>query len=278
MGSLKFDESTLDALPKGPGVYIFMDRAGSIIYVGKAKNLSSRVRSYFSKGRANHGNIRSVYLSKKIASLDYISTDNELEALILESNLIKKNRPRYNISLKDDKSYPFLALTLSQDFPRVLITRNRGIKGAKYFGPYTNVQSLRTIVEYLNKIFKIRDCRGSRPGKVKDKPCLNYHIELCSGPCVKLISSEQYRRNIETIISLLKGKDKKIIRSLKAQMEKCAREKEFEKALLLREKIEAIHELYGTQRIFLQSENAKDFIALYRDADIACSDGDHVQG
>ncbi len=272
MGSLRLNDNTLDSLPKNPGVYIFMDKERRIIYIGKAKNLSNRIRSYFQKKEsANNLNIKSLYFSQKVSFIDFIVTANEFEALILESSLIKKNRPKYNISLKDDKSYPFIAITVSEDFPRVLITRNRNIKGAKYFGPYTNVNSLRTIIEYLNKIFQIRDCKGHVAGKINNKPCLNFHIHLCSGPCVNKITSKDYKKNIDLIMMLLKGKDKKIIQSLQNQMERSSRDKDFEKAMTLREKIYAINELYNTQRIHLKSENAKDFIAFYRDDEISAA-------
>ncbi len=272
MGSIRINDQTLHALPKNPGVYLFMDKDGKIIYIGKAKNLSNRIKSYFQKKEStNYLNIKALYFSKKIAFIDYIVTANEFEALILESSLIKKNRPKYNISLKDDKSYPFIALTVSEDFPRLLITRNRNIKGAKYFGPYTNVNSLRTIVEYLNKIFQIRDCKGPDAGKINNKPCLNFHIELCSGPCINKITTKDYKKNIGLITMLLNGKDKMIRKSLQNQMERFSREKDFEKAASFREKIYAINDLYNTQRIHLKSENAKDFIALYRDEDISAA-------
>ena len=158
------------------------------------------------------------FFTDKISSMDYIVTDNEVEALMLESSLIKKNRPKYNISLKDDKSYPYIAITENEKFPRVFMTRNRNLKGAKYFGPYTNVKPVKEILGALRKIFQLRDCKNSKPGKVKGAVCLNYHINLCYGPCTGKINEEIYRRNIDYIKMFLKGRDKTIIENMKAEM------------------------------------------------------------
>jgi len=263
---------TLNSLPKKPGVYIFKDNKGKVIYIGKAKILYNRVRSYF----INNKNLKSSsskvsYFSKKISAIDYLITDNEVEALVLELNLIKKYQPKFNTDLKDDKSFPFIAITENDDFPRVIITRNRKINGAKYFGPYTNVQTLREAVKYLKKIFTIRDCEKSKPGKQGNKPCLNYHIGLCSGPCIGKISKEEYKKNIEYIILFLKGKDKNIIKNLTDDMNKFAANLNYEKAAEIKDKIKLINEIYNGQKIFISSENSWDFIGIAKEEDIAAA-------
>ncbi|MCL5771289.1 MAG: excinuclease ABC subunit UvrC [Actinobacteria bacterium] len=263
---------TLNTLPKKPGVYIFKDNKGKVIYIGKAKILYNRVRSYF----INNKNLKSSsskvsYFSKKISAIDYLITDNEIEALILELNLIKKYQPKFNADLKDDKSFPFIAITENDDFPRVIITRNKKINGAKYFGPYTNVQALREAVKYLKKIFMVRDCEKSKPGKQGNKPCLNYHIGLCSGPCIDKISKEEYKKNIEYIILFLKGKDKNIIKNLTDDMNKFAANLNYEKAAEIKNKIQLINEIYNGQKIFISSENSWDFIGIAKGEDIAAA-------
>jgi excinuclease ABC subunit C len=229
--------ATINSLPKKPGVYLFKDSNGKIIYIGKAKILYNRVRSYFlNKENLNISNPKASYFSEKITTIDYLVTDSEIEALILELNLIKKYRPKFNADLKDDKSFPFIAITVEEDYPRLIITRNKNIRGAKYFGPYTNVHALREIVEYLKKIFLLRDCKKSKPGKQSSKPCLNFHIGLCSGPCINKISKSEYRKNIEYIILFLKGKNKSIVRSLVIEMNKSAQNMHYEKAAEIKKK------------------------------------------
>lgn len=257
---------TLGILPRKPGVYIFKDSRGKIIYIGKAKNIANRVRSYFQNREAT--NQRVYYFTDEIDIIDYIVTDNEVEALILESNLIKRNRPRYNIELKDDKSYPYIAITYSDKYPRVFMTRNRNLKDAKYFGPYTNVKSIKKTIDVLRKLFQIRDCLKSKPGKGSKSPCLNYHIGLCSAPCVNNISPEMYRKNIEYIELFLKGKDKSVIDNLKVEMKEYAKEEEFEKAAKIKEKIDAINKLYQEQKILLGGENTWDVIAVSKEEEL----------
>ncbi len=259
----------LEIIPRKPGVYIFKDSNDSIIYIGKAKNLFNRVRSYF------HYKSKYLLYSKppdfvnKIHSIDYLVTDNETEALILESSLIKKNKPRYNIDLKDDKSYPFIAVTVNEEFPRVFLTRNRNISGAKYFGPYTNANAVRKTVEYLRKAFKIRDCKRALPGRGAGKPCLSYYINLCSAPCIGNIKKEEYRKDIELIILFLKGKNKNIIDRLNYEMDKYSAEMEFEKAADVRDKIVNINRLWENQKIFFKGGSKWDFITVAKDLDYA---------
>ena len=259
----------LEILPKKSGVYIFKNSHGKIVYIGKAKNLYSRVRSYFQYKGNNFLYTKPLDFAKKIKSIDYVVTDNETEALILEGNLIKKNKPKYNIDLKDDKSYPFIAVTAEEKFPRVFLTRNRGIEGAKYFGPYTDAGAARKTLEYLRKIFQIRDCKKTRPGRGINMPCLNYHIKLCPAPCVGNISQEEYRKNIDFIILFLKGKDRTITERLKAKMEYYSKNREYEKAAEFKNKIENINKLYKDQKISFTGESKWDFISVARDADDA---------
>jgi len=264
--------STLNNIPKKPGVYIFKDEKGQIIYIGKAKILYNRVRSYFK----NYDSLKSLnpkvsYFVKKIDNIEYLVTDSEVEALILELDLIKKYHPKFNVDLKDDKSYPFIAITGNDDYPRVFITRNKKIIGAKYFGPYTNVQTLREAIKFLKKIFLIRDCTKPQPGKQKNKPCLNYHIGLCSAPCIGKISKEEYKKNINYIISFLKGKDKNIIKDLENEMYKYAQDLNYEKASEIRNKINLINEVSSNQKIFISSEDSWDFVSIIKDNDIAAA-------
>ncbi len=259
----------LGILPKKSGVYIFKNSHGKIIYIGKAKNLYSRVRSYFQDRGNNFLYTKPLDFAKKIKSIDYVVTDNETEALILEGNLIKKNKPKYNIDLKDDKSYPFIAVTADEEFPRVFLTRDRNIKGARYFGPYTNAGAVRKTLEYLRRIFQVRDCKKARPGKGISIPCLNYHIKLCPAPCVGNISQEEYRKNIDFIILFLKGKDRTIVERLKAKMEYYSKNREFEKAAEFKSKIENINKLYKDQKIFFTGENKWDFISVAKDVNDA---------
>jgi excinuclease ABC subunit C len=265
-------KNTLDILPKKPGVYVFKDTKGRIIYIGKAKSIYDRVRSYFQANDSINFTYHPItFFLSRIHSIDFIVTDNEIEALILESNLIKKNKPKYNISLKDDKSYPYIAITDSDKFPRVFMTRNRNIKDARYFGPYINVKSVKEILEHLRRIFQVRDCKKGKPGKVKNSACLNYHINLCSAPCVGHISEELYRRNINYIKMFLKGSDRTIADDLKKEMMMYAGSEEFEEAARIKEKIDAINKLHTNQKIFFSGEDAWDILALSKsdDADMA---------
>ena len=257
----------LKILPRKSGVYIFKSFQDKIIYIGKAKNIHNRVKSYFHSRNDNFLYMKPSNFTKQIKSIDYMVTDNEVEALILESNLIKKNKPKYNIDLKDDKSYPFIAVTDNEKFPRVFLTRNRNIKDAKYFGPYTCAGSARKTLEYLRRVFQIRDCRKTKPGKSSRNPCLNYYIKLCSAPCTGNISEKEYRKNIDFIKLFLKGKDKDIINEIKIKMEEYSRKEDFEKAAELKSKMEDINKLSENQKVFFDSESAWDFISPARGTD-----------
>ena len=259
-------KNTLNMLPGKPGVYYFRDRNGRVIYIGKAKNLSKRIRSYFlPSGRGGDPGHPISFFKDRIYSVDFTVTDNETEALILESSLIKKNRPKYNVFLKDDKSYPYIAVTDSEKFPRVFITRNRNIKGAKYFGPYINVKKIKESLELLRKIFQVRDCKKPAAGKIKNMVCLNYHIELCSAPCAGKIPEESYRKNIEYIKLFLKGRDKKIIGELKKEMQQYAKLEKFEEAQKIKDRLDAINALYSGQKIFFDMSGSWDVLSYAKD-------------
>ena len=234
----------LKVLPKKTGIYIFRDKNDKIIYIGKAKNIRDRVKNYFNPSSSSNINYHTMSnFPEKIKSIDYVVTDNEYEALIMESNFIKKNRPRYNVSLRDDKSYPFIVITEEEDFPRIFISRNRNLKKAKYFGPYTNVQAARETLEMLRRIFKIRDCKKQKPGKYRDKVCLNYHLSLCSGPCMGHIDKEKYQDNVDYIKMFLKGRDKNLEKDLKEKMRQLSLDQKYEQAAEVKERIDFIDEL-----------------------------------
>ncbi|MDD5600281.1 MAG: excinuclease ABC subunit UvrC [Actinomycetota bacterium] len=258
-------EEFLKIIPKRPGVYIFKDSRGTVIYIGKAKNLYNRVKSYFKGGSKNIQYAKPFDFVKRIKSIDYVVTDNEAEALILENSLIKKIKPKYNVELKDDKSYPFIAVTVGEEFPRVFLTRDRNIAGARYFGPYTNAGAVRETIKYLRKIFPVRDCKGTRPGKSTNIPCLNYYIKLCPAPCTGNITPEEYRKNIELIILFLKGKDNMVADRLNSEMMHYSENKEFEKAAEIRNRIESINKLSRSQKIFFTGGSKWDFISTALD-------------
>jgi len=260
----RYSRDLLNILPKKPGVYIFKNSQDKIIYIGKAKNIYNRVRSYFSEKSRHFLYMKPPDFTQQIKSVDYIITGNEAEALILEGNLIKKNMPIYNIDLKDDKSFPFIAVT-EEAYPRVFLTRNRNIRKAKYFGPYTDVRAARNTLEYMRKIFQVRDCRKARPGKTNNPPCLNYHIGLCNAPCSGNVSIEEYGKNIEYIKAFLRGRDNTILLKLDSQMKKFSRNMKFEEALEIKEKIDNINKLHEKQRIIFDSEDAWDFIGVKSD-------------
>lgn len=251
-------------LPRKAGVYIFKDSKGDIIYIGKAKNLRDRVRSYFQNRGVNVFYMKPPDFIEKISSIDYVVTDNEAEALILEGTLIKKNRPKYNIELKDDKSYPFIAITAGEAYPRIFLTRDKNIKGAEYFGPYINASSVRKTLKYLRRIFKIRDCKKSTPGKGSKIPCLNYHINLCQAPCKGNISEEEYKKNVGYVKLFLTGKDKTIMDRLKRKMKEYSERKEFEKAAEIKEKIDDIGNLNSGQKVFFPGGVKYDFVSSSR--------------
>ncbi|MBD7913871.1 excinuclease ABC subunit UvrC [Clostridium sp. Sa3CUN1] len=262
-------EYHLKNLPEKPGVYIMKNSLGEIIYVGKAKILKNRVRSYFQNSKNHSEKVR--VMVKNISEFEYIVTDSEMEALILECNLIKKYSPRYNIALKDDKFYPFIKITTNDDFPRVFVTRKYAKDGAKYFGPYTNATAVYETIQLINKIFPIRTCKLIiKENGEKVRPCLNYHIKKCVAPCAGYVKKEEYNDMINDIMDILNGKDKTIVNELKREMEEASSKLEFEKAAKIRDKILAIDAIVEKQKIFKTMEGDEDFINIYQDEKDSC--------
>ena len=251
-------EEKLKSIPEKPGVYLMKDEKGKIIYVGKAKSLKSRVSSYFRNNK--HDSAKTRILVKKIQDLEYILTDTEAEALILENNLIKKHKPRYNIDLKDDKTYPFIKVT-REEFPRVMVTRNIVKDGSQYYGPYTSVGALKETMELLKRLFPFRSCNNTMFRN--QRPCLNYHIKKCYAPCAGKISRDDYREIISNIESFLKGQKNEIEKNLVKEMERAAKELEFEKAARIRDKINAVRQIMERQKIVTGKEEDQDVIGLY---------------
>ena len=262
-------EYHLKNLPDKPGVYLMKNSLGEIIYVGKAKKLKNRVKSYFQNSKNHTEKVR--VMVKNIAEFEYIVTDSEMEALILECNLIKKHSPRYNISLKDDKFYPFIKVTVNDEFPRVFVTRNYAKDGGKYFGPYTNGTAVYETINLIYKIFPVRTCKITiKEGAQNVRPCLNYHIKKCLGPCGGFVSKEEYNNKITDIINILNGTDTHILKELKASMEEASENLEFEKAAALRDKYLAIKTIIEKQKIFKTVEGDEDFINIDQDEKDSC--------
>ncbi|ELC8330756.1 excinuclease ABC subunit UvrC [Clostridium perfringens] len=260
----------LKILPDKPGVYIMKNSLGEVIYVGKAKVLKNRVRQYFQNSKNHSEKVRAMV--KNIAEFEYIVTDSEMEALILECNLIKKYSPRYNIALKDDKFYPFIKITTNEDFPRVYVTRNFAKDGNRYFGPYTNGTAVYEVMGLIKKLFPLRTCKKAIvEGGEPTRACLNYHINLCKAPCAGYISKAEYWEMIDEIINILNGTDTSIIKKLKLEMEKAAEELEFEKAAKIRDRILAIELISEKQKMFTVKEGDEDFIDLYTDEKDGCA-------
>ena len=251
-------EEELKKLPAKPGVYIMHDKDNNIIYVGKAISLKNRVRQYF---RKNEKTERIKKMVSLIDHFEYIVVDNEAEALILECNLIKKNRPKFNVLLKDDKTYPYIKVDVKSDYPNVILTRKILNDGAKYYGPYANSGSAKEMVNFIKQKFKIRQCRNF---KTKNRVCLNYHIGRCLGPCANIISKEEYRKQIDEIIDLLEGKTDRLIKSLNEEINIAAENQKYEHAAYLRDKMIAIENISQKQKVSNINENSIDVIGIAR--------------
>lgn len=242
---------------------------GEVIYVGKAKILKNRVRQYFQNSKNHTEKVKAMV--KNIAEFEYIVTDSEMEALILECNLIKKYSPKYNILLKDDKFYPFIKITTNETFPRVFVTRRFSRDGNKYFGPYANGTAVYETMDLIKRIFPLRTCKKNITETTEyTRPCLNYHIKKCKAPCEGHISKEEYSKIINQIIDILSGADTTIVQTLKEEMEQASENLEFEKAAAVRDKILAIKNLAEKQRVFKTNDEDEDFINLYKDEKDVC--------
>lgn len=257
----------LQTLPTKPGVYIMKDATGRIIYIGKAINLRNRVRSYFHTPHSHSPKVQR--LVAEIDDLEYIITGSELEALILECNLIKKHRPRYNVRLKDDKRYPYIKISLQEDYPRLTITRRMLHDGARYFGPYTNSKAVRTTLELVRRVFPYILCKREITGH-DTRACLYYHIGRCPGPCIGAISREQYREQMEQIALFLEGRQGQILESLRRRMVAAAEALDFEQAASLRDQVAAVEAVIERQRVVSSSLADQDVIAFAREDGQAC--------
>ena len=257
-------EEELKKLPDKPGVYIMRDKSNTVIYVGKAVVLKNRVRQYF---RKNNKTPRIEKMVSLIDHFEYIVVGNEDEALILECNLIKKYRPKFNVLLKDDKTYPYIKVDVKSDYPGVFMTRRIQNDGAKYFGPYPNVSAAKEMVNFIKEKFQIRQCKNF---KNQDRACLNYHIKKCLAPCMGYISKEDYRKQIDQICMLLDGKIDKIIKNLEIEMNRLSENLEFEKAATVRDRILAIERVSEKQKVSNISENNIDVIGLYKNEVTVC--------
>ena len=264
-------QEQLKKLPGEPGVYLMKDENDKIIYVGKAISLKNRVRQYFQSSKNHSSKVKSMV--KNIKSFEYIITDSELEALILECNLIKKYRPKYNVLLRDDKTYPYIKVTVNEDYPRVLKVRKVLRDKAKYFGPYTNVEAVNDTLEVIRNIYPIRTCNVDIDRAIKNnmRPCLNLHIKRCVGPCTGNVSKEEYNKMIEEIILFLSGKEEKLIEILKEKMNKCSMEFNFEEAAIYRDKILNLQEMMQKQKIDVSTDDVnQDIIAMAYNDEEAC--------
>ena len=264
-------DEKIESLPPGPGVYQHKDAEGKVLYVGKAKSLRSRVRQYFQKSRSVDPRIEAML--SKATDLEVIVTESEVEALILEANLIKKLKPRYNVSLKDDKSYPFIVIT-NEPYPRVFVTRQVRRDGSRYFGPYTDVKNVRAALKSVRDIFMIRSCNyfidEESIRKHKIKVCLDYHIKKCEGPCEGLVSRERYNAMIDQVAALLQGKTASLIAELSGEMEQLAAQMKFEDAALLRDRIKGLQAYTEKQKVVDLDQTDRDIIGFAVDGDDAC--------
>ncbi|KPL02223.1 MAG: hypothetical protein AMJ73_09040 [candidate division Zixibacteria bacterium SM1_73] len=260
-------KTKLENLPTKPGVYLMKDRSGRIIYVGKAKSLRNRVRAYFQDAPSYHPKISA--LISKISDFDVLATDSEMEALILESNLVKEYKPRYNVNLKDDKRYPYLKVTF-EAFPRVLVVRRVKKDKAKYFGPYTNVKAMRQTLRILRRIFPLRSCNVALPSQKKIKLCLDFYIKRCLGPCEGKIGEKEYREIIDNVCLFLSGRNEALLSHLKERMEHYAKTENFEMAAQIRDQIKALDSVMEKQKVADLEKVDKDIIAFARDKKDVC--------
>ena len=256
-------EEELKKLPEKPGVYIMKDENDAIIYVGKAKILKNRMRQYFRNTKNQPPKVKAMV--KHIKEFEYIVTDSEMEALILECNLIKLHKPHYNIMLKDDKMYPYIKITVNEDFPRIFVTRNYVRDNAKYIGPITDALAVKEMIETIHKLFPIRKCKKVFPRDIgKERPCLNYHIGQCKAPCDGLISKEEYRKYIDEAILLIEGKHEEIAKKMRLEMEEASENLEFEKAMAIRDKLKSIKSIAEKQKMANTGLGDCDVIAFAR--------------
>lgn len=257
-------QEELKKLPAKPGVYIMHDAKDAIIYVGKAISLKNRVRQYFQSSRNKGAKIEQMVT--KIRRFEYIITDSELEALVLECNLIKEHRPKYNTMLKDDKSYPFIKVTVQEEYPRVLFARIMKKDKCKYFGPYTSAGAIKDTIELINKLYKLRTCNRSLPRDIgNERPCLNYHIKQCNAPCQGYVTKEEYRNQVNEAIAFLDGNYDPVIKMLEQRMQDASERMDFEAAIEQRELLNSVKQIAQKQKITMSDGEDKDIIAMASD-------------
>lgn len=268
MPSVSLDRK-LKHLPTGPGVYLLKDARGEILYIGKAKSLRSRVRNHFSTDGAT--SLKNVEMVRRVRDVDTIVVGSEAEALLLEANLIKAHRPRFNIRLRDDKRYPYIRVTLGERFPRVFVTRRLTSDGSRFFGPYTDVYAMRQALEVIKRLYTIRSCRYDLPKDRPDRPCLDYHIGRCQAPCVGLQSEASYRAMIDEVIEVLGGRVSGVRDRVEATMQDAAESLDFERAALLRDVLAGLHAIEERQRALDMRGRDLDVLGVARDGDLACA-------
>jgi excinuclease ABC subunit C len=257
----------LDTLPDGPGVYLWKDAAGEILYVGKAKRLSSRVRSYFAADV--EASPKNRLLQRLIADVETIVVASEPQSLILENNLIKEYRPRFNVRLKDDKSYPSIAVTLAEPFPRVLVTRRRDIPGARYYGPYTDVGQLRRTLAIIRRLYTVRSCADGLPGETRERPCLDYHIGRCRAPCVGWQSAADYRRMVDDVVDFLEGRTGDVRQKVREAMLAASGREDYERAKEMRDALRWLERLEEPASVEVIGTGDADVVGYARDGDDA---------
>jgi len=246
------------ALPDAPGVYLLRDASDKVLYVGKARSIRKRVAGHFSKP----GSRGSVDMVAQIAEIDFIATETEAEALLAEQEFIKRHRPVFNIRLRDDKSYPYIGISLDEEFPRIYFTRERHRRNRAYFGPFSNAKRVRETLDLLGKVFQYRTCDGPQPGRASGSPCLDYFIKRCQAPCVGYISKQEYRDNVDTIIDFLSGRYRQIERALDQGMRRASDDQEFEQAAIFRNRLKAVRSLLERQRIANEAVGTLDAVAV----------------
>ncbi|HMA59158.1 MAG TPA: excinuclease ABC subunit UvrC [Halanaerobiales bacterium] len=259
----EYIEEQLKQIPDKPGVYLMKDDSGEIIYVGKARSLRKRVRSYFRRGNQSY---KTSIMIDHIDDFDYIVTDTEMESYILEANLIKKYHPKYNVRLKDDKTYPFIKITTYEDFPRIKKSRVVKKDGSKYFGPFADVDAIYKTINILKDLFKLRSCNYDfSVDNQLERPCLNYYIDKCTAPCVGKISKEEYRAQIDQVIMFLAGRQKTLLNKIEEEMEAAADEQNFERAARYRDAMQAVEEISRQQKVMSEDNKDRDIIAITED-------------
>jgi excinuclease ABC subunit C len=262
-------EQKLAMLPDRPGCYIYRDEAGKVLYVGKALSLRSRVRQYFQEGGGHSPRIR--LMVPRIRDIETIVTDSEVEALILESNLIKRHRPHYNVRLRDDKQYPYICLTMNETFPRPIVVRQVRKDGNRYFGPYTHSHSMRQTLKLIQQLFQIRTCSRKIAEGDQQRVCLDYHMRLCSGPCASKIAREQYLARVEEVCQFLEGRHERVMKQLQEEMAAAAEAMNFERAARLRDQIRAVQNVVERQKIVSTDLTMQDVVAIVSDNVQTCA-------